>query len=52
MLAISLTSLIVMPLVCGLFFYQRGRAQSRLLEELEFRRKTEETCRASSIPIS
>lgn len=42
MLAISLTSLIVMPVVCGLFFYQRGRAQSRLLEELELRRKTEE----------
>lgn len=42
MLAISFASLIVMPLVCGLFFYQRGRAQSRLLEELELRRKTEE----------
>lgn len=42
MMAISVASLVVMPLVCGLFFYQRGRAQSRLLEELELRRKTEE----------
>ncbi|URK87413.1 hypothetical protein LP421_29070 [Rhizobium sp. RCAM05350] len=31
-----------MPLVCGLFFYQRGRAQRRLVDELELRRKTEE----------
>lgn len=43
MLTISLASLIFMPLVCGLFFYQRGHAQSRLLDELEQRRKTEES---------
>jgi diguanylate cyclase (GGDEF)-like protein len=41
-LAASHVSLVLMPLVCGLFFYQRGRTQSRLLDELELRRKTEE----------
>jgi len=35
-------SVILMPLICGVLFYQGGRARSQLMRELELRRKTEE----------
>ncbi|WP_158515760.1 putative bifunctional diguanylate cyclase/phosphodiesterase [Pararhizobium polonicum] len=35
-------SVVLMPLICGVLFYQGGRARSRLMQELELRRKTEE----------
>ena len=33
---------VLMPLICGALFHQGGRARSRLMQELELRRKTEE----------
>jgi diguanylate cyclase (GGDEF)-like protein len=34
-------AVVLMPLICGAFFYQGGRARSRLLQELEQSRKSE-----------